>query len=77
MSEPRSTVTVHVEYNTEDASPVYVASCDELTFTTDGNTFEEMLERVRECLVLNLQDTDSVTEFNVAQNPRIYYPNPD
>jgi predicted RNase H-like HicB family nuclease len=73
MTPVRNTVTVNVEYNTEDEEygPVYVASCDELMFTTDGKTFEELLHNVRECLALCLRDTDSIAAFNVAPNAQV------
>ena len=75
MTPVRDTVTVNVEYNTEDEEygPVYVASCDELMFTTDGKTFEELLDNVRECLALCLRDTDSVTAFNVTPDAQAIF----
>ena len=73
MSQVHDTVTVNVEYNTEDTEygPVYVASCDDLMFTTDGKTFEELLRHVRECLMFCLRDTDSVAVFNVAPDAQV------
>jgi len=73
MTEPRDTVSINVEYNTEDEEygPVYVASCDDLMFTTDGRSFEELLQNIRECLILNLKDTDSIAEFGVAPDAHI------
>jgi len=40
-------------------------------FTTQGDTFEELLANVRECLVLCLQDTGSEKEYHVAPNARV------
>ncbi len=73
MAGIRDVVTVRVNYDTEDTEngPMYVASCDDLMFTTDGRTFEELLHNVRECLTLNLRDTDSVAEFHVAPDARV------
>lgn len=73
MTGIRDVVTVRVDYDTEDAEsgPVYVASCDDLMFTTDGRTFEELLHNVRECLALNLRDTDSLAEFRVAPDAHV------
>jgi predicted RNase H-like HicB family nuclease len=73
MSQVRDTVTVNVEYSTEDKEygPVYVASCDDLMFTTDGKTFEELLENIRECLALSLRDTDSVAAFHIAADAQV------
>ncbi len=64
------TIYVNVQYfngqgEDEDGIPYYVASSDELMFTTDGTTFEELLANIRECLLLNLQDTNSIEEFGV------------
>lgn len=73
MSQVRDTVTVNVEFSTEDKEygPVYVASCDDLMFTTDGKTFEELLENIRECLALSLRDTDSMAAYNVAPDAQV------
>ena len=76
MTESKDTVHVIVEYFTgqdegDEGYPYYVAHSDELMFTTDGKTFEEMLANVRECLALCLQDTDSVKEYNVAPDAKI------
>lgn len=50
------TIYVYVEYSTEDeeANPVYVASNDDLMFTTDSQTFEELIQNVREVIALCL-----------------------
>jgi predicted RNase H-like HicB family nuclease len=76
MSTVKKTIYVSVEYFTgrdegDDGVSYYVASSDDLMFTTEGETFEELLKNIRECLVLCLQDTDSVTEFNVAPDARV------
>ncbi len=51
--------------------PYYVASCDDLHFVTDGETFEELLTNIREALELTLHDTDSVAEYNVSPNAKV------
>ena len=51
--------------------PYYVASSDDLHFVTDGETFEELLTNIRECLDLTLKDTDSVAEYNVATDAKV------
>lgn len=76
MSDIKDTVYVNIAYFdglTEDDTghPYYVASCDELHFVTDGETFEKMLANVRECLQLCLRDTDSITEYGVAPNAKV------
>lgn len=71
MAEIKDTVYVNIEYFSghdegDDGVPYYVASSDDLHFVTDGETFEEMLANVRECLALSLQEGDSVAEFGVS-----------
>ena len=72
------TIYVHVEYSTEDeeAGPVYVASNDDLMFTTDGQTFEEMLHNVREAIALCMEDAELVAELGLIPNPQIIFNNP-
>lgn len=76
MTTPKDSIQVRVEYFAgQDAGdvghPYYVAASDDLMFTTDGETFEELLANVRECLTLCLEDTDSLAEYNVQPNARI------
>ena len=73
MSDVRNTLVVQVEYSTEDEDygPVYVATCDDIGLVTDGRTFEELLANLREALAVCLEDTDTVTEFNLRPNPRV------
>jgi predicted RNase H-like HicB family nuclease len=71
MDDIKHTVHVTVEHFSgqdegDEDTPYYVASSDELMFTTSGDTFEELLDNIRECLVLCLQHTDSITEYTVA-----------
>ncbi len=76
MSDMKDTVHVTVEHYSgqdegDDGAPYYVASCEELMFTTDGETFEELLKNVRECLALSLEGVDTVVEYGVVPNPRV------
>lgn len=76
MAEIRDTVYVTIEYYTgqdegDDGTPYYVAHSDDLMFTTQGDTFEELLANIRECLILSLKDTDSVATFHVAPDARV------
>jgi predicted RNase H-like HicB family nuclease len=78
MADIKHHVTVKVEYYTgqeegEDdvGHPYYVASSDDLRFVTQGDTFEELLDNIRECLLLTLQDGDSITESGVAPDARV------
>ena len=73
MNKPKQSITVRVEYFSgqdegDDGVPYYVASCDDLMFTTDGATFEELLANIRESLALCMEDTDSISEYNVAHD---------
>jgi predicted RNase H-like HicB family nuclease len=56
-------VTHDDEYRT-----VYVATNDELGLVTDGQTFEALLDNLREALELCLQDA---AELNLAHKPRV------
>ncbi len=69
------TIYVHVEYSTEDeeAGPIFVASNDDLMFTTDGQTFEEMLQHVREAIALCMEDDELLAELALISNPQIIF----
>lgn len=73
MSKVRDTVHFNVRYSTEDKTygPVYVASGVELAIVTDGQSFETLVENIREALALHLESIDTVAEFNMTANPRI------
>ena len=73
MADVKDTVHVNVEYFADDDEygPYYVASCDELMFTADGQTFEELLRNIRECLALALDDVDTIAEYGVTPNPHV------
>ena len=72
-TQPRDTVHVNVEYNTEDKEygPVFVASCEEISVITDGQTMDELLKNIKEAIRLHLEDVDTVRVFNLTPNPRI------
>lgn len=76
MTDIQDTVEVAISYFTgqeegDDGTPYYVASCDPLMFTTEADTFEELLKNIRECLSLALDDVDTVAEYGIAPNPRV------
>ena len=76
MKKPKDTVLVKIEYFSgheegDDGTPYFVASSDDLMFTTQGDTFETLLDNIRECLILCLHDTDSVAEYGVAPDANI------
>lgn len=72
----KDTVYVRIEHfdgqeEGDVGHPYYVASCDDLHFVTDGDTFEALLENVRECLELTLYDGDSVQEYGVSSDAKV------
>lgn len=72
----KTLVTVSIEYfdgqDVDDVGhPYFVASCDDLSFTTQGDTFEILLGNIRECLELNLHDIDSVLEYGVSPDAHV------
>jgi hypothetical protein len=76
MSKVKNEVQVKIEYFSgrdegDSGTPYYVAHSDDLMFTTDGETFEKLLDNIRECLILCLQDTDSVAEYGVSPDARV------
>lgn len=69
MSTVRDTVEIRVEVTQdEDYGTVYVATNDELGLVTDGETFETLLDNLREALDLCLADA---AELNIAPKPRV------
>lgn len=73
MTQPRDTLTIDVEFNTEDQDygPVYIASNDDIGLVTDGQTFEELRENLKEALDASLGDIDTIAAYNLVPNPRI------
>lgn len=64
----RDTVEVKIEVTEdEDYGMVYVATNDELGLVTDGETFEALLDHLREALDVCLKDA---AELNIAPKPR-------
>ena len=76
MSDIKNTIYVQVEWfdgQEEDDTgyPYYVAHNDDLHFTTDGETFEELLKNIGEVIALCLEDTNSIAEYSVAPNAKV------
>ncbi len=74
MSEVKDTVFVTIEYHDgheDDGTPYFVASCDDLMFTTEAETFEQLLENIGECLDITLKVDDPITAFGVVPNARV------
>jgi hypothetical protein len=74
----KNAVQVIVEYFTgfEDGEddmgrPYFVAHSDDLRFTTDGKTFEELLENIQECVQLSMEDVDPAAFYGVARDARV------
>lgn len=69
MSTVRDSIEIRVEVTQdENYGTVYVATNDELGLVTDGETFELLLDNLREALALCLEDA---AELNVAPKPRV------
>lgn len=76
MTEIRDTIHMNVEYfdgQDEDdlGKPYFVASCVEITATTDEETLDELFKNIQEMIDLYLEDTDTIADFNLVPNPRI------
>lgn len=76
MTDLKEIVTINVEYFTgkeegDDGTPSFVASSDDLMFTTDGETFEELLVNIRECLELTMKEGDPAADFGVSSDAKV------
>ncbi len=73
MSEIQDTLYINVQYSTEDEDygPVYVASCELLGLTTDGRTFDELIENLHEAIVVSLEGVDTIAELSLTPNPKV------
>lgn len=74
MSDLKTVIQVQVEYHNgkeDEGQPYYVAFSDDLHFVTEADTFEELLENIRECLALALEDTDSVEKYGVVRGAEV------
>ncbi len=76
MTDVQDMIYVEVEYfdglgEGDYGTPYYVASCVEITASTDGETLDEVVKNVLDMIELYLKDTDTVAEFNIIPKPRI------
>ena len=76
MTDVQDTIYVEVEYfdgqdEGDNGTAYYVAHNDILHFTTDGETFEDLLKNIGEVVALCLEDTDTVAEYNLIPKPKI------
>ena len=69
MKPSQDTIDINVEFLTEeDGTSYYVASNDELSLVTDGETFEALLGNLQEALSLVLAD-DVREDFGLVKAP--------
>jgi predicted RNase H-like HicB family nuclease len=70
---PQDTLTIEIEYNTEDEEygAMYIATNDEIGLVTDGRTFEELRENLKDALDACLGDMDTLAAYDLVPNPRI------
>ncbi len=69
MRPKRDTVEIRVEVTQDDEyGPVYVATNDELGLITHGETFEALLDNLREALDVCLPDAP---DLNFVPDPRV------
>lgn len=76
MPDLSDTITITVEYYTGKEeephhAPYYVAYCDSIGLVTDGDTFDELLEHLREALAVCLEGVDTVAEYGIKPDPHI------
>ncbi len=74
MSNVRDTIHVRIDYFTgqdDDGTPYYVASCAEIGAVTDGPTMDELFKNIREAISLALEGEDTISTYNLIDNPRI------
>jgi predicted RNase H-like HicB family nuclease len=73
MAHPNSTLYIEVQYNTEDEEygPMYIATNDDIGLVTDGKSFEELLENLKDALDACLSDVDTVAEYNLVPHPHV------
>ncbi len=55
----------------DDGNPYYVASCVEIAGVTDGKTWHELLQNIREMVAASLEGEDTIAVYNLAPNPRV------
>ena len=67
----QDTLYIEVEYTTEDETPVYIASNDVIGLVTEGESFEELLDNLKDALAACLEDIDTVQAYNLVAHPRV------
>ncbi len=68
----QDTLEIHVQVTHDpDYGTVYVATNEAVGLVTDGQTFEELLGRLREALELCLEDSEELEALHIVPNPRV------
>jgi predicted RNase H-like HicB family nuclease len=69
----KTTLYIDAQYNTDDEEygPVYIATNDEIGLVTDGKSFEELLQNLKDALDACLSDIDTVTEYNLVPHLQV------
>jgi len=76
MLEIKDTLHFRVEYFTgldqDDVGyPYYVASCEEITATTDGQSWHELMQNIKEMLEAYFEGEDTIAMYGIIANPRL------
>ena len=71
MDMAQDTLYIELEYNTEDESPVYIATNDLIGLVTEGQSFEELLDNLKDALAACLEDIDTLQAYNLVAHPRV------
>ncbi len=76
MTKIRDTIHIYIEYydgndEGDDGKPYYVASCLEISGTTTGNTWHELMQNIKEMVAASLEGEDTVAIYNLIPNPRL------
>lgn len=73
---PHDTLHIQVAYfdGMEEGDvgyPYYVASCVEITATTDGRTWAELMHNISDMLAAYFEDEDTISFYNLVPNPHL------
>jgi predicted RNase H-like HicB family nuclease len=64
---------IDVELNDEDEEYglMYIATNDAIGLVTDGKTFEELLENLKDAIAVCLEDPETIIEANLIPKPQV------
>lgn len=76
MSTLNDTLHFNVTYHDgqEDGDggiPYYVASCQEIAATTDGQSWHDLLQNIHDMLQAYFENEDLETTYQLTPNPRV------